>query len=276
MRTLPERSRLPARTPGSRASTSARARACSSALRARVRALFERDGQQGQPGRLEPGRRLCARARQGDARAGALRDHARLARSPGRRRPPTRGGCSSASAASQSRTPRCRPRCACAPPVPTTSIYSRTDGIVAWQLQPEPAGAAGREHRGACEPHRPGHESARDDGHRRSARAAIRRGGGRSTRSGARRFFFRPAACEMPRSRPNGLMQLCEAYDSKRTARRATAVAAGHGPRHAAHRLARRTRRAAGRARLSRDPLRQPRRRPQRGLRPRRRAQHRR
>ena len=58
------------------------------------------------------------------------------------------------------------------PPVPTTSIYSRTDGIVAWRCSLNEPGPARREHRGACEPRRHGHESARAVCGRRSPGAA--------------------------------------------------------------------------------------------------------
>ena len=79
------------------------------------------------------------------------------------------------------------------PPVPTTSIYSRSDGIVAWRCSLNDAGAAGREHRGAGEPRRHGHEPARAVRRRRSPRAADRRAGAASRSSGARRWFFRTA-----------------------------------------------------------------------------------
>ena len=46
------------------------------------------------------------------------------------------------------------------PPVPTTSIYSRSDGIVAWQSSVQAWGANG-EYRGGGEPHRFGRQPGR-------------------------------------------------------------------------------------------------------------------
>jgi hypothetical protein len=62
-----------------------------------------------------------------------------------------------------------------APPVPTTSIFSRSDGIVAWQgsLQAPCKGQPEyREHRGDCQPSGHRHESQRDVGRGRPAGAA--------------------------------------------------------------------------------------------------------
>ena len=62
-----------------------------------------------------------------------------------------------------------------APPVPTTSIYSRTDGIVAWQCSVQEPGPADREHRGRGQPCRPRRQPGGALCGRRSPGAAGRR-----------------------------------------------------------------------------------------------------
>ena len=60
------------------------------------------------------------------------------------------------------------------PPVPTTSIFSRSDGICAWQTCLNEESAAGREHRGLWQPLRAGPSSGRRLCRRRSSGAARR------------------------------------------------------------------------------------------------------
>ena len=62
-----------------------------------------------------------------------------------------------------------------APPVPSTAIYSKSDGITHWRVLPRGRRPGPREHRGHRQPLRPRLEPARALGDRRSARAEGRR-----------------------------------------------------------------------------------------------------
>lgn len=53
-----------------------------------------------------------------------------------------------------------------APPVPTTSILTKTDGIVHWRGSVQHGDGRGREHRGPRQPLRPGCQPGRDLRHR--------------------------------------------------------------------------------------------------------------
>ena len=158
------------------------------------------------------------------------------------------------------------------PPVPTTSIYSRSDGIVSWRCSLNEPGPLAENievpasHIGmGMNPlalFAVADRLAQPIGHWQ-----------RFDASGARRWFFRTgwtqaaaaagSRVRLDADRANGLSLEVEEHGPPRRA-----AAADHGPGHAAARLARGLGRAARRARLSRHPLRQPRRRPEPELRP--------
>ena len=112
--------------------------------------LARRERRQREPRRLEPGRRLRARARDAPARRGAQRHH------PGQPAHATRA-CA-------------RPT----PPVPTTSIYSRSDEHRPLAVQRRTGRTASREHRGRGQPPRPRLQPGRPLRHQRSPRPAGR------------------------------------------------------------------------------------------------------
>jgi pimeloyl-ACP methyl ester carboxylesterase len=77
------------------------------------------------------------------------------------------------------------------PDCPTTSIYSKTDGVVSWQCSINDKHAAHREHRGPRQPHRHGHEPAGAVRHRRPPVARTRHAWKRFDVKGARRWFYK-------------------------------------------------------------------------------------
>ena len=99
----------------------------------RLREIRERHGRKVSLIGWSLGRHLRPRGRQGAARRREAGDHARQSVQRPSRRRPARGGSTSSSLATTSTKPALAPICPSAPPVPTTSIFSRSDGIVAWQ-----------------------------------------------------------------------------------------------------------------------------------------------
>ena len=261
-------------TPGARASTSARARACSSAATTTCGACSLARAQ-GQPDRLEPGRHLRARAGQGTARPRALRHHAGHAV----HRPSARHQCLALLRAGQ-RPVGARPGADRADPPGAAGARRPRSGRAAtasssWRcsvVAPSPLAENIEVHASHVGM---GMNPLALYADRRPAGAA---GGPLEALRAARR-----AALVLPHARTEAarrLMQITangislEVDDHGPPARRA--AGADHGPGHAARRLARRAGRPAGGAGLSRHPLRQPRHRPVAALRPPRRAQPRR
>ena len=130
---------------------------------------------QGEPRRLEPRRHLRARDRPRRAGRRAPGGHARQPVRRRGRRDPCRLAVSVAQRLGAAAVAPSAPGSAAPLPVPSTSIFSKADGIVPWQRLPAEGRAARREHRGAgSQPPRHGHASRGARARRRASGAARR------------------------------------------------------------------------------------------------------